>query len=111
MLDVKQQGTVWLLAANQPLTAESIETLNQRIEPCFAAAPPKMVLDLQQVPLLDSAALEWIWDVRRRCDACGGAFELAAPTTLCREILQATRMTDHFVVFDNVVSAAGSFAQ
>ena len=111
MWELNQQGAIWILSGDQPINTESIAELDQQIQACFAGAPPKLVLNLQQVPLLDSAGLEWLWDVRHRCEVMGGAFEIAGPTPLCREILQATRLTHHFVVFDDVVTAAGSFAQ
>ncbi len=111
MFELSQQGAVWVLSGDQPLNTEGIAELETQLQPCFAGAPPKLVLNLQQIPLLDSAGLEWLLDVRQRCEAMGGTFEIAGPTTLCREILQATRLTHHFVVFDDVVTAAGSFAQ
>lgn len=111
MLEVTKHGAVWMLTSDQSINADCVADLEQRIEPCFAAGQPKLVLSLQHVPLIDSAGLEWIWNTRHRCDACGGGLELAAPSALCREILVATRLSNHFVIFDDVVAAAGSFAQ
>ena len=69
------------------------------------------MFDLQGVPLLDSQGLELLLDVQDRCGQRGGSLHLAAPAILCRDILVVTGVVEHFAVFDDVLSAVGSFAQ
>ncbi|SRR6056297_1200039 len=111
MFELNQQGAVWVLRGDQPIHAESIPELQELAETCAEQGQPRWVLDLQNVPLIDSAGLEWLWDMHKRFHSHGGTLEIAAPTPLCREILVATRVADHFVIFDDVVTAVGSFAQ
>jgi hypothetical protein len=41
----------------------------------------------------------------------GGAFKLARPNTLCQDILEITGVASRLDIFDDTVTAAGSFAQ
>ena len=72
---------------------------------------PRSVLQLTDIPLIDSQGLELLLDLRDRSARCGGAVHLAAPNVLCRDILQATGLAEEFAIFDDLNSAVGSFAQ
>jgi len=68
-------------------------------------------MNLQGVPLLDSAGLELLVETHIRCGTRGGGLQLAATNSLCREILTATGLASRFALFDSVTAAVGSYAQ
>ncbi len=111
MFECSKQGSVFVLSGNDALTRDNTEDLSQISEKCFGHGQPKIVFDLRTVPLFDSAGLELLLDLRDRCLKHGGAIQLAAPNPLCQEILQATDLARDFAIFDDVVSAVGSFSR
>lgn len=111
MFDRTKQGAVWVISGDKPINSETVPELRTLIEECLSEGQPKLVLNLQQVALIDSAGLETLCDMHQRCSGGGGTLEIAAPTPLCQEILTATRVANRFIVFDSVVSAVGSFAR
>jgi anti-anti-sigma factor len=111
MFRVAQQGAVRVIQGEAPLNGDYVAAAASCSKPLWSSGQPKLVFDLSGVPLINSEGLELLLDVRDRCAERGGALVLAAPTPLCREILSATGVLAGIAVFDDTVSAAGSFAQ
>jgi anti-sigma B factor antagonist len=111
MFRAVQQGAVRVIQGEAPLNGEYVAVAAECCEPLCSTGQPKLVFDLSNVPLINSAGLELLLDVRDRCAERGGALVLAAPSPLCREILAATGVLGGVAVFDDAVSAAGSFAR
>jgi anti-anti-sigma factor len=111
MFELHKQGAVKVIVGHQPLNLESAPTAIRLCDEALSQGQPRLVFDMQGVPLIDSAGLELLLDVRDRCAQRGGAMHLAGPTALCRDILSATRVAGDFAIFDDVLSAVGSFAQ
>lgn len=111
MFQLNKQGAVKMISGDLPLSAEHVAAAEKVCNEALAQGQPRLVFHLQNVPLLDSAGLELLLSVRDRCLQRGGALHLAAPNPLCRDILAATRVLSQFAVFDDALSAAGSFSQ
>ncbi|TWU20980.1 STAS domain protein [Novipirellula galeiformis] len=111
MFQCSKQGSVFVLSGNDPLSRDHTLELAGHCDNCFGHGQPKIVFDLRNVPLLDSAGLEFLLDLRDRCLRHGGAVQLAAPNPLCQEILQATELQRDFTIWDDLVSAVGSFSR
>lgn len=111
MYELSKQGAVHIVSGRVPMAAEYVQMALHVFDNCFGHGQPHIVLHMQGIPLLDSAGLELLLDIRDRCLHSGGAMQLASPNALCRDILRATGLLDHFAVFDDVSSAVGSFAQ
>lgn len=111
MFYVNSQGSVVIFAGTAPLTAEHIAAARVTAEECFGNGQPKIVVQLASIPLMDSAGLEFLLDLRDQAVRYGGLVQLAEPKALCRDILQATGVADEFAIFDLLSAAVGSFAQ
>jgi anti-anti-sigma factor len=111
MFELHKQGAVKVVVGHQPLNADTVADAGRVCDEALSQGQPRLVFDMQGVPLIDSAGLELLLDVRDRCAQRGGAMHLAGPTVLCRDILSATRVAGEFALFDDVLSAVGSFAQ
>ena len=68
-----------------------------------------MVVNLHAIPLIDSAGLEALLDLRDQLQALGGEMKLAAANPLCRDILAATGVSQQFRDYPSVKLAIGSF--
>ena len=111
MFTLHKQGAVKLIAGHQVLNRDTVADARRVCEEALAQGQPRIVFDLQGVPLIDSAGIELLLDVRDRCASRGGALHLAGPTTLCSDILVATQVARQFAIFDDSLAAVGSFAQ
>ncbi len=111
MFHISLQGAVQVVSGKGPLNKEHVAAVRSMCERLFGKGQPRIVIDLSGVPLLDSLGLELLLDLRDRSVSRGGAVHLAAPTSLCRDILQATGLAGDFAIFDDLNSAVGSFAQ
>ena len=111
MWEKKRHGAVDIVTGDQPLTKSNADSLRHVLNECVESGQPRIVLDCQQVPLVDSKGLELLLDVRQSCARRGGQFQLAALSPLCRDILQVTGIISQFEIYSDSVVAAGSFAQ
>lgn len=111
MFHVNRQGAVYVLSGSDPLSTEHVEAARAVSEQCFGKGQPHIVFNLAGIPLIDSAGLEFLLDLRDRTARCGGAVQLAEPKALCRDILQATGLAGQFAIFEQLGAAVGSFAQ
>jgi anti-anti-sigma factor len=105
-----KQGAVDVIRGSDPLSGEHLDGLARVFDECIGHGQPRIVCDMQYVPLIDSAGLELLLDVRDRSLDRGGCVKLAGPNPLCRDILNATGVGLEFEVFDDVIEAAASFA-
>lgn len=111
MVKSTTQGAVQVFTVEGPLNAEEAERLLDAIEATPQAGRPQWVLDLGDVPLMDSAGCEALLDTRDAAVSVGGAIHLAAVSPLCRDILVATGVERYFQSFDGINQAIAQFAR
>jgi anti-anti-sigma factor len=105
------QGAVDVIQGNLPLNVDHLEDVNALLKECARHGQPYVVLDLEKVPLIDSAGLERLLDAKEEFRRLGGALKLAAPNPLCDEILSVTGVGGSFEIFPEATSAVGSFVR
>jgi anti-sigma B factor antagonist len=111
MFEITQRGAVHVLTGSQPLTTAHLEEVSNLCGECLENGQPRLVFDLSGIPLMDSAGLELLLDMRDDCQKRGGAMQICSPNPLCRDILVATGLTAQFAVFDDQSSAVGSYSR
>jgi anti-sigma B factor antagonist len=111
MFAVKSQGAVEVIVPNVPLKGEYVEELRETVQYCLADGIPMLVLNLHDVPLLDSAGLESLLDIRDLVEKRGGTVKLASPPPLTQDILRVTGLGQQFEVFADEKSAVRSYIQ
>jgi len=111
MFQRSRQGAINIVGGELPLNAENAELLTKTLEECFTDGQPRAVLDLQEVPLIDSHGLETLLDIQESFEQRTGSLKLAAPNPLCGDILAATGIDNHFEIYPEVKTAVASFLQ
>jgi anti-anti-sigma factor len=111
MLNVTPQGAVDVVRLTGPLNHESAGKLVEGVESGLTDGQPMIVLDLSDVPLLDSAALDALLDLHDWAQLRGGTVKLASLSPLCADVLRVTGVSAQFQVFKDVKLAVGSFVQ
>ena len=72
------------------------------------AKPKRLVVDLSQVPYVDSSGLAVLIGAKQELEAEGGTFMLAAPQQAVRTILESARLDQYFKVVADVGAAAAA---
>jgi anti-anti-sigma factor len=111
MAPIEVQGAVAVIRPKGPIDAAHCPALREAVFSGLGPGRPMLVVDLHDVPLMDSAGLETLIELRDRLEAKGGAVKLASVNSLCAEILRITGVGDGFEQFAQARLAVGSFAE
>jgi anti-sigma B factor antagonist len=68
-----------------------------------------IVINLSQVPFIDSKGLEALLDYHNKIRKRGGSIKIANPNPLCNEIFNITNMTTYFEIYFDLERAGKSF--
>ena len=72
------------------------------------AKPKRLVVDLSQVPYVDSSGLAVLIGAKQELEAEGGTFVLAAPQQAVRTILESARLDQYFKLVADVEAAGAA---
>lgn len=111
MVKLSSQGAVRVFAVEGPLNHDSAAGLRDAVAATPRSGRPQWVVDLAEVPLVDSAGCEALLDTRDAAAGVGGAVHLAGLTPLVHDVLLATGVSRYFQSFDGVKQAVAQFAR
>jgi anti-sigma B factor antagonist len=111
VFSVESQGAVDIIKPLAPLDQENVEEFAETLAAGLSSGQPMVVLDMSDVPLIDSAGLESLLDFSDALHDRGGKMNQAAVPLICQEIHRATRIDQQFDTYDEVKMAVGSFVQ
>jgi anti-anti-sigma factor len=110
-MKVEQQriGTVDVLTPVGTLIEQDAERFLKTLMARVRATNPRVVLDMHEVPYMDSAALEGLLTAAEELSESASALKLAGVTATCREILELTGLSARVRFFEDVQGAVKSF--
>ncbi len=108
--EILQQGTVSVIRLDGLMTVDDLESTSETLLARSRTGQPRMLIDMSGVPLMDSAAMELLLDLQDGCSQRGGVVKLVGLSVLCREVMEVTGLLRQFELFDNQITALGSFA-
>jgi anti-anti-sigma factor len=111
MAVVEKQGAVSVVRPQGPLVEAQCASFLDAALNKLGQGRPMVVIDLHEVPLIDSAGLETLVEVRERIESRGGAVKLAAVNALCSDILRVTGVGQKFEQYPHIKSAVARFAE
>ncbi len=111
VLERTRHGAVDIISVQGPLNQETTATLDKMLDELVSEGQPRVALNLKETPLFDGSGLEWLLGARDICRRRGGELTLAGPNPLCRDILKATRLDTEFTIYEDALTAVGSFAR
>ena len=89
---------------------EETSSLRETVKNLLADGKKKLVLDLKNVSLIDSAGLGTLVSVRHSANSRGTSLRLCNLGTRTNELLQVTRLVTVFEVSNSEAEAVRSFA-
>ena len=111
MYNVESQGAVDVIKPMAPMSQDNSGDLMETVEAKLSKGQSMVVLDMSDIPLIDSAGLESLLDVQDSLRSRGGIMKLAAIPQLCQEILRITGVEQQFESHYDVKTAVRSFVQ
>ena len=111
MLTIDRQGTVEVFRPSGALNLSSLETVSEPISQSVSKGRPSILLDLSDVLLLDSAALEFLLGIDEQCAQRGGAFAISGCCELVCDVLRLTGIENRLQIFENATDGIRSFSQ
>ena len=105
-VDVETYGQSALFVLKGDLNADSLDTFRRAVDSRLADGDTRdLVLDLAEVPFVDSAALEYLLDLQERLSERLGQVKLARPDENVRKIFEITRLDNAFEGYEDVSKA------
>lgn len=111
MFSFESQGAVEVLAPQVPLNHENAEHLTNAFSAKKFVGQPLVVIDLKEVPLLDSAGLEALLDIQHRLNESAGLLKLANLSQLCEDIFRVTGLAERIETYSDTKEAVRSFVK
>lgn len=102
-------GTVEVLAPSAPLVEEDARTFCDLLRERTGVQSPRLVVSMNDVPYMDSIALEGLLDCADDLSRRALGLRLVGVTGTCREVLEITGIARHFRFFEDVQDAVRSF--
>lgn len=107
---VEQRAGVNVVHLVGELTDEGGDVLTSGINNVISQRGPRIVIDLSQVPYMNSAGLSSLINLAARSNLSEGRVVLAAPTPFVANVLEMTKLTKFFEVAKSVDEAVGRLA-
>ena len=105
-----QNGDVTVLEVSGEFTWDFASRFAETIDRAFADGRRDFVVDLGGVEAIDSAGLEALTALQRRCEEHLGMVRFCGPRSDLRKILELTRLDRSLTVHEEVEEALASFA-
>ena len=105
-ITAESYGQAVILNCKGELTADSLEAFKRAVEHQLAEAQVRdLVLNFEEVPFLDSAALEYLLDLQAALASRLGQVKLARLDEDLRKIMEITHLESAFERYDDLSEA------
>ncbi|HEV2177669.1 MAG TPA: STAS domain-containing protein [Terriglobia bacterium] len=109
IVDKLIQGVCVLDLRGRITLGPETETVRTRVKQALAAGHSRIILDLGEVNYIDSAGLATLVASYTSAQRAGGELKLLRLTKLVRSLMQITRLSTVFEIYDSVDDAVRSF--
>jgi anti-sigma B factor antagonist len=104
-----RQGAVTVLRPSGPLIQQDAAALREQLLRASSANLGRVVLDMSEIPFVDSAGLEAMLDVTEEMSQSGQTLRLCGANKNVREVMTLTDIAPLFDHFEDVTTAVRSF--
>ena len=109
-LKSKKKGKIWIIEIEGAIKSGMEFDLAEKLEFCLREAEvPKFIIDLKQVPFINSSALGIFLNVFRESEKSNGRFSLCSISNEVDNLLDITKLNSVFEIFKNQEDALDSF--
>ena len=106
---LSQEGAVTVLRPVGPIVGGELDELDQQMLKLFNNWTKRLVINMTDVPFMDSAGLELLARNHRQYDSHGLIMKLCSLTETTQKILSLTRLLHRFDTYPDASTAIRSF--
>jgi len=107
-IEQSQQGTISVFVPHGAIIDDDREKLSEAISKSIDDGRAKIILDMSNVPFVESQGLEMLLDSTDSASLYGGGIRIMNPSDIVRDILTATRMTSKIEIHNDMLEARRS---
>ena len=108
---IRTEDSVTVLELNGDLDVSSAPLLQAALQELIDRGGQHVIVDLSQVPFMDSSGLGVLVAAHRRIRATGGQFALANPAPALQKVFELTRTNRLFDVYTSVNDAVNAIGK
>ena len=108
-IDHQTFGTVEVCMPIGALVDDDAERFGAHLHTQVEGPNPRFVVGMDEVPYMDSVALERLLSAAEALQSRGTRLKLVGTTSTCREIFGITGLANHFQFFESIEDAVRSF--
>lgn len=105
----QKQGAVTVLRPSGPLTQTDADEFKAKLLEVRGASMGRFVVDVSEVPFVDSHGLETLVDTTEQLSRGGQSLKLSGVNETLREVFDLTELGSLFEQFEDVSAAVRSF--
>jgi len=109
-LDIRETGSTCVLKLKGSFKNESVRAFSSAVESAFSSGRIYIILNLQDVPMIDSSGIGAVVNALRRARELGGDVKLVNPSTFARKTFTLVGIWNLFGVFATEDEAAAACA-
>ncbi len=110
-IDVRIRSQVEVIKLRGPLRmGEAVDAFRTAIDEAIAAGNCQLVVNLAEVPMVDSSGVGLLVKAMASAKQRGGALKLVNPSKFAVQVLRLVGILNLFEVFDDENSAVASFS-
>ena len=104
-LNSYKSGSASVICPREAITQAECDQLRMMAAEASVSGTSIIILDLSEVPFIDSVGLEMMLDLERACRDQGGHLKLVGLSDNCTDILRLTDLSPRFEVLPTVEQA------
>jgi len=108
-IEQSKVGTVDVFTPMGALVDQDAESFRKLLQQRLQSPNPRVAVAMQEVPYMDSVALEGLLAATEELQARASCLRLAGVTPTCREIFELTGLAGRFRFFKDVEDVVKSF--
>ncbi len=106
---ISQEGAVTALKPCGPVIAGELDELDRMLRSLSLRWVKRIILNMSEVPLIDSAGLELLQQYRGQMAEHGLKMKICGLTEMTQKIFDITKLSSRFEIFPDIASAVRSF--
>ena len=100
-----KSGSASVICPREAITQAECDQIRLMVAEASVSGTSTIILDLSEVPFVDSVGLEMMLDLDRGCRDRGGRLKLVGLSDNCTDILRLTDLTSRFEILPTVEQA------
>ncbi len=105
----RQEGNVTVIELSGEIDVSCAPQLKDLLQGLIDDGKTQLLVDLTEVPFMDSSGLGLFVNAFKRIQQTGGAIKFANPQEALRKVFSLTQTDKVFSIFDSVDEGLGSF--